>query len=108
MQINSFDVCCLGFERLRNRTEFLLVASIAAGSTAADIRQQLHDDIQCCDRPDGFDYEGCRALVDKWVDEYMTTPNPFGLDPALDNEPDDYDGGVRLFLYIEADPEIDS
>ena len=66
-EVTTFDVCMPGFERLRNRDEFILVASVWYGMSKDDLLEQFNSDIQACERPDDFDYDAVRKLVTETV-----------------------------------------
>ena len=67
--VTSFDNSVSGMERLRNQSEFILLAYPWEDSVPVDIRRQWVDDIQSCDRFDGFDYEAAREAVNEWYNE---------------------------------------
>jgi hypothetical protein len=69
--VTTFDDSADGMERLRNQSEFILLAYPASDSTPDDVLQQFIDDIQSCDRFDGFDYDAARAAVNEWYDSDM-------------------------------------
>ena len=66
-EVTTFDVCMPGFERLRNRDEFILVASVWYGMSKYDLLDQFNSGIQGCARPDDFDYDVVRKLVAETV-----------------------------------------
>ena len=104
--VNSFDVCAPGMERLRNRSEFLLVASIVPGTSAASLRQQWLDDIQACVRGDWFDYDAARQAVESAMRYYVRPAfrrkrwNPFGVPSVRDGEE-----SCMAYLFIESGEE---
>lgn len=101
--VTSFDVCVQGFERLRSYTETLLPVPIDAKDGIEEIRQGLHDELQSCMRPDGFDYEAATKAIDTFVDGELKQrkwPNPFGLENRAD-EDDVCCEPCYLFVYME-------
>lgn len=98
--VTTFDICVQGFERLRSQSEFLLVAYVNGATTLADLREQLHSDIQGCDRFEGFDYDAARQVVDDYLDASgdWIARDLSGLEPASDN---DCDESYIAFLYVE-------
>ena len=104
--VNNFDDSAPGMERLRNRSEFILIACPWEDSTAEDIRKQWLQDIQSCGRFDGFDYDAARQAVESWCDD-----NSYTLSRALDylqseldgqwDEIADYGEGPVFRLYVE-------
>lgn len=94
MRFNSYDVCVQGFERLRSQSEFILATPVHAGITADDLRGQLNDALQCCDRGDDFDWDAARAVIDAFV----TGIKPNAFDDIEDRDEDDEP--CYLFLYI--------
>ena len=106
--VSSFDVCCSGNERLRNRNEFILVTIVFPDTTADVLKSDLFEDLQRFERPDHFDYDGARKCVSDWIEEnraWLDSPNPFRLDKDESEDPDAYYGenNVNGFLYIADD-----
>lgn len=99
----TFDVCISGMERLRNQNEFMLLAYLVPSTNAKSIREQWLDDMNGCDRFDGFEYDACRIAIDKamagWVRPAFRRRrwNPFGLSRTKRSEHGD---GCIAFLYI--------
>lgn len=94
--VTTFDVCMAGNERLRNRSEFLLVGYVNPDITKTELTEQFMADIQACERPDGFDYDACRATVMAFMADVdmkhallYVEPAPLGEDgePPEDYEP---------------------
>lgn len=102
--LSSFDVCAPGFERLRSYSEFILSAPIYTASTLNEIVKALGDDIQACMRPDHFDYDAARAVVEEL--RAQLTPlfergaNPFDLEDVANNTGLDECEPCYLFLYV--------
>jgi hypothetical protein len=107
-RVTTVDVCVPGNERLRNRSEFILLASVIPSTTAADIRGQLLADIQSCDRGDWFDYDSARAAVESAMADYVRPAfrrkrwNPFDV-PRV--RPDDCEPGCYLYVYVDSGEE---
>lgn len=103
--VSSFDVCVPGFERLRNRNEFILTAPISAETMLPDLLESFEADIQCCDRFDGFDYDEARRVVRDYLNSTLASlrwPNPFNLEAGRgDIGLDEGDEGCTAFMYIE-------
>jgi hypothetical protein len=96
-EITSFDVCAQGNERLRNQDEFLLVASVWHDMTKDMLREQFIDDIQACERPEGFDFEACRVAVNAAVDGIdMTRALQYVEPTAADDDGD----GISAYLFV--------
>lgn len=103
-EITTFDVCMSGMERLRNRDEFILLASVWHGMGKTDLRSQFIDDIQAVAREDDFDYEGCRNVVNAFMETTsMQQVLEFVSEPDYDEngEPiEDDSESCQAFLYI--------
>ena len=69
--VTTFDVCWDGMNRLRSQDEFILGASVAPSTRAKDIQDDWLWDMAACERSDGFDYDACRAAIDKAMDDYV-------------------------------------
>lgn len=97
--INSTDQCVQGFERLRKRTEFILSTPVTSGMTRKDVLDALKADMQACDRPTNFDWEGCRAALD----EILGNPDRLSevYDPDIEDGDPDHDAHIYLFIYCE-------
>lgn len=98
--ISSFDVCVQGFEPLRSYTETLLPVPIGPEDTPETIREALHDELQSCMRPDGFDYEAAEKAINEFVDSELKPrkwPNAFGLEASEDEDEEP----CYLFAYME-------
>lgn len=65
-QVTSLDCSAEGMERLRSQSEFILLAYLGPDSSPEDIFRELRDDIQSCERPDGFDYDAAREAIQDW------------------------------------------
>lgn len=63
LRVMTLDICAQGFERLRTRSEFILVAYVSRGSTRASVAEQWRDSLQCCERREGFPWEQARGLI---------------------------------------------
>lgn len=64
--VTSLDCSAEGMERLRSPAEFILLAYAGSDSTPEDIFAALRDDVDSCDRGDGFDFEAARAAIQTW------------------------------------------
>ena len=99
--VRTFDVCAQGFERLRARHEFILLAYPKRGASAAELAEEWKADIQACARPDGFDYEAARACVDAFAERESAWIAAACAD--LDESSDDSDEcgePVTAYLFI--------
>jgi hypothetical protein len=103
-EVSTFDVCAIGFERLRSYEEFILTASINADTKGEDIRDQWLDDIEACMRPDGFDYDAARQAVETYwhdvVRPLFDRNNPFNLEKGCDGIGFDEEKDCTAFLFI--------
>lgn len=102
-EITTFDVCTPGFERLRNRDEFILVASVWHGMSKSDLTEQFIADIQAVEREDDFDYDAARVAVTEYLaDVKMASVLCYVDEPELDEdgEPELDEGGLSAFLYM--------
>ena len=100
--LNSYDVCVPGYERLRRNSEFILAIPVGPNDTRHDVYQALLDDVQACERPDQFDWDGCRQML---ADAFG---NPDRFNEQFDGtlpECDDNDDSCYLYLYCE---QVDS
>ncbi len=104
MQVNSWDICVQGFERLRTNDEFLLPIPVNNQTTIEDILSSLADEIQCCDRGDDFDYLACDATLAQWAADNRN--DILRAITSLDDEPEDESecdyAGCYLFVYMQA------
>lgn len=87
--VTTFDVCVEGFERLRNRDEFILVAYINKRTNKRDMRNQFLDDIQAVGREDEFDYDAARVCVENYIG-----------DVAMASVRQYMEGECNAYLYI--------
>ena len=103
-EVTAFDVCVPGFERLRNRDEFILVASVWYGMSKDDLLKQFNSNIQVCIRPDDFDYDAVRKLVAETVANARTVDVLSYIDPPKVDDADvDIEQemeGCKAYLYI--------
>jgi len=96
--LNSYDVCTLGFERLRRCSEFILAIPVGPNDTRHDVYQALLVEVQCCSRPDNFDWDGCRQMLTE------AFGNPERFEEQFDGtlpETDENEDGCYLFLYCK-------
>lgn len=102
MRVTTFDVCVPGMERLRSQSEFILLAYLQPSTTGGNIREQWLDDLQVCERPDGFNYDAARQAIESAVKDYVRPAfrrkrwNPFSVPRAADS-----DDGCAAYLFIE-------
>lgn len=101
--VTGFDVCTQGFERLRNRDEFILVGYVQHDTSRADLESQFITEIEMCARPAGFDYEACRKLVRDYMSMINMTVATRYIDPPNEGDDEDHDSGCCAFLYIRDD-----
>ena len=100
--VTRFDDSVDGMEPLRNQDEFILLASAHREYQLSDLREQWHDDIESCDRFEGFDYDAAHAAVDHYCDcNVIDLAMRLG---QLEN-PDycDEDGYATFRLYVQHD-----
>lgn len=64
--VTSLDCSAEGAERLRSQSEFILLAYAGADTSPEDIFAALREDVDSCDRPDGFDFEAARDAIQTW------------------------------------------
>lgn len=101
-EVTTFDVCTQGFERLRSNSEFILVAYPNGRSGAGTLRKQWLDDLQSCERPEGFDYGAAKLAIGRYCAKlqrhWKGKRNP--MDAAGRNNGED---GSELcaFLYVK-------
>ena len=103
-EVTTFDVCMPGFERLRNRDEFILVASVWYGMSKLVLLEQFNSDIQVCARPDDFDYAAIRKLVTEIIVASASSVPRYIDPPKVDDaDVDDIEHeGCKAYLYIRA------
>lgn len=105
--VTSMDASAEGMERLRNQDEFILLAYVGKDSILEEIANDWHQDIESCDRFEGFDYSAAHAAVDEFVKE-----NREALDRSIadiahelpDEDSDEFDPDMEspcLRLYVE-------
>ena len=96
--LNSFDVCVQGFERLHMNSEFILAVPVNNTMTRQDVLDALLADVQACERPIDFDYEGARVMLNEAFATNLDSP----FDATLETSHDDGTGfGCYLFMYCE-------
>jgi hypothetical protein len=101
--VTTFDDSAEGMERLRDQSEFILLAYPSKDSTPDDILQQFVDDIQTCDRFDGFDYDAAREAVIAWYDS-DTVARVLGWIDWPESDDDIGDDFYPVFrLYVETE-----
>lgn len=66
-QVTTLDCSAYGMERLRDQSEFIALASAGEDSSPEDILRELREDLDSCDRGDGFDFEQARAAIQAWA-----------------------------------------
>jgi hypothetical protein len=67
-QVTTLDCAAEGMERLRDQSEFILLAYASGADIAPDdILEQWLGDLQACERPDGFDYDAARLAIYQWA-----------------------------------------
>lgn len=66
-EVTSLDASAEGMERLRNQSEFILLAYPSPYDTPAAIAEQWAADVDACERPDGFGFALCRDAVRTWA-----------------------------------------
>lgn len=105
-EVTGFDDSASGYERLRDRDEFILIASANGETDVSDLASQWRDDLQSCARPDGFDFAAARAAVDSYVaDNAAALARTLAAleTPARDEEGDVYmddEEAATLRLYV--------
>jgi hypothetical protein len=98
-EVNSFEICVEGFERLRSNDELILVTSVEKGMRATEIGAALNVGIQACDRGAAFDYDAARKCVAEFV---LAHGDALERECASlpDHRPDD-ETFVALFVYVQ-------
>lgn len=105
--VNSWDVCCSGNERLRNRDEFMIAVSVSCWTTRDELRGDMKHDIQTYMQPEWFDYDACNAAIDAFCDQFQELPFP-NLEDAGEGEDEfsvEYEG-CYLYAYLQAPCEV--
>lgn len=65
--VTGLDCAADGMERLRDQSEFILLAYVGgADETPDSVLEQWLDDVQSVARPDGFNYDGARLALYQW------------------------------------------
>lgn len=99
--VNSWDVCCSGNERLRNRDEFMITVPVSGSTDLDDVRREMKADIQGYMQPEWFDYSACRAAIDTFCDDTLRPlMEAFNRNPFADLETESEDGGDGCYLYV--------
>lgn len=99
--VNSYDVCTSGFERLRNRDEFMLVVPVYNSDTRETIRDSLKHDALVWTERDWFHLDVCKAAIDAFCNEQIDEK---GF-PDLEDVPEDEEG-CSIFVYLQAPCEV--
>lgn len=102
--VTTFDVCCQGFERLRSRSEFILVAYPSKDDDGHTLKAAWLSDFDQSQQELG-DFEAARACVETWCQQHGEA-----IDEKLrstfswrgDDEPDDDGNPLCAFLYVGA------
>ena len=68
--VSGLDTAAEGMERLRDQSEFILLAYPTADSSVAEIEAAWLQDISGTDMGDGFDYDGAESAVREYVKEH--------------------------------------
>lgn len=68
-RVTTIDISAEGMERLRNRDEFILLASVDEDSTVESVKSDLLDDIDSCDRGDWFDGDKAECAINEVFDD---------------------------------------
>jgi len=100
--VNSWDVCCSGNERLRNRDEFMITVPVHRGMTADELRREMKADIQSYMQPEWFDYSACRAAIDAFCDGITAKT----FEDIEDADEDADCNGLYLYVYMQAPCEV--
>lgn len=98
--VNSWDVCVSGFERLRNRDEFMITVPVSRYTTIDELRSDMKHDIQRYVQPKWFDYDACHAAIDAFCGEL-----PADIFADLE-ENEEGEEGCYLFAYLQAPCEV--
>lgn len=72
MQVNTFDICAEGNERLRNRNEFILVAPAIPHATKAEVIDELVADYRSHDNGCKASDEEIRQLLNNAIRDNFT------------------------------------
>lgn len=64
--VTSLDCSAEGMERMRSQSEFIAIAYAGSDSTPEDIFAALREDVDSCEREDGFDYDAARKAIQTW------------------------------------------
>lgn len=65
--VTGLDCAADGMERLRDQSEFILLAYVGgADETPDSVLEQWLGDVQSVARPDGFNYDGARLALYQW------------------------------------------
>lgn len=65
--VTSLDCSAEGMERLRSQSEFIALAYAGADTSPEDILRELREDLDSCDRGDGFDFDAARDAIQQWA-----------------------------------------
>lgn len=103
-RVELLETCAAGFERLRNRNQFILLAYPGRDSTPAEIAEQWDSDIDSCSRPDGFAYHAAAKAVADWAEANESTlaaelaALEWPADPDAEDSPDFESPAFRLYV----------
>lgn len=99
-KVTTFDVCVSGFERLRNRDEFILLAYPHPAATADELAEEWIRDIQSCAREDGFDYDSAYACVTAWARDPANVARVRSVCADLEPPDENEESELNAYLYL--------
>lgn len=111
--VTGVDDSADGMERLRDQSEFILIAYASGGEELAEISEQWIRDIDSTDRGGGFDYDAAELAVRSYAEEatesgYLDALIGRARDAAGDDESAEEMESTTLRLYVRDNaPESD-
>jgi hypothetical protein len=103
--VSGVDDAAEGMERLRDQSEFILVAYASGGESPAEIGEQWLRDVDSCGREDGFDYDAAEHAIRQYISDatesgYLDSLIGRARDVAGSDESADEMESTPLRLYV--------
>lgn len=101
-RINGVDDSADGMERLRSQSEIILLAYPHEGDSPLFLQQSWLEDLDSCERPEGFDYAAADSAIRAYCRESADYLRRL-LQSATPGDPEGGETDPRPFrLYMES------
>lgn len=98
--VTTFDVCVMGFERLRNRDEFILTAYPHRDATADELAEEWIRDIGACERGEDFDHDSAYACVTAWARDPENVARVRAACGDLEPPDENLESDLTAYLFV--------